>query len=247
MIIACPKCETTFSLADELYKPGKKARCSQCGNIFPMPEEAEEDFDDDFPPLEDSGKTKPGAFKKRLPLILAGVGVFFLILLGYGGYMVYSSFTGSGSPKVDPGAPAAVAQQTELERRIMSIGLDEIKQFQVDNANIGKIMVIQGVAVNNSSSNKDFIAVEARLLDVNGKIISRVQQLCGVRPTLFQLQNLGEKELRDVLNRRDTIMINNTNLPPYSRTPFVVVFTKPPQTTRSFEVQVLDVHDSPPQ
>ncbi len=38
MILVCPQCETTFALPDELYKPGRKARCSQCGFVFPMPE-----------------------------------------------------------------------------------------------------------------------------------------------------------------------------------------------------------------
>lgn len=34
MIISCPRCETTFFLADALCRPGRRGRCSLCGNIF---------------------------------------------------------------------------------------------------------------------------------------------------------------------------------------------------------------------
>ena len=38
MIVACPQCETKFDIPDDKYRPGRKARCSNCGNVFPLPE-----------------------------------------------------------------------------------------------------------------------------------------------------------------------------------------------------------------
>lgn len=37
MIVTCPNCETQFNLADELYVPGRKARCSVCSFVFILP------------------------------------------------------------------------------------------------------------------------------------------------------------------------------------------------------------------
>lgn len=38
MIVTCPSCATKFEVPDDKYRPGRKARCSNCGFIFPLPE-----------------------------------------------------------------------------------------------------------------------------------------------------------------------------------------------------------------
>ena len=41
MIATCPNCETRFEIPDDKYRPGRKARCSNCGFVFPLPERDE--------------------------------------------------------------------------------------------------------------------------------------------------------------------------------------------------------------
>jgi predicted Zn finger-like uncharacterized protein len=54
MIVACPQCETKFEIPDDKYRPGRKARCSNCGNVFPLPELAASSTGDaGVPSLED--------------------------------------------------------------------------------------------------------------------------------------------------------------------------------------------------
>lgn len=38
MLTTCPQCHTKFNVPDQLYQPGKKARCSVCAHVFPLPE-----------------------------------------------------------------------------------------------------------------------------------------------------------------------------------------------------------------
>lgn len=38
MIVTCPNCETKFEIPDDKYRPGRKARCSNCGHVFVLPE-----------------------------------------------------------------------------------------------------------------------------------------------------------------------------------------------------------------
>lgn len=38
MLVTCPNCQTTFNIPDAAYKPGRKARCSSCAFVFPLPE-----------------------------------------------------------------------------------------------------------------------------------------------------------------------------------------------------------------
>lgn len=40
MIVTCPDCETQFDIPDDKYRPGRKARCSNCGVVFALPEPA---------------------------------------------------------------------------------------------------------------------------------------------------------------------------------------------------------------
>lgn len=258
MIIACPRCETSFSLPDALYKPGKKARCSQCGNVFPMPAMPGEDLEPGpgvgqvYAPSP-TAETKAGAvpfWKKHLPLLAAAAAVCLFLVLGYGGYLVYKSLTAPAAPgvaaqKTDEGGGQRPEKQAEFERLIGSISLDEVRQFVVDNAKIGRIAVIQGVAINTSQTPKEYVAVESRLMDANKRVLAQVRQLGGVPLTLFQLQYLSEAEMKDTLNNRIIIMTNNTNIPPGGRVNFVTVFTKVPEDMKTFEVRVIDVREAP--
>ena len=251
MIIACPRCETGFSLPDEQYRPGKKARCSQCGNIFPMPKDDRETatssgFGETAVPVKAEASLVDKR-KKYLPFIIAAAALCLLLVLGYGGFLVYRSFTstpGHTTQQDDTPRPDA-AKQAEFERLISAISLDEVRQFVVDNAAIGRLAVVQGMAINVSQAPKEYIAVEARLLDANKRVLAQVQQLCGVPLTLFQLQSLSEQELQQALNNRISILTNNTNIPPGGKVSFMLVFTKIPTNMRTFEVRVIDVREAP--
>jgi hypothetical protein len=258
MIIACPRCETTFTLPDELYKPGKMARCSRCSLVFPMPVSEEDlgepglSYGEVAPPLA-AGKTG----SKRIVRLLAmgGAALGLLALLCYGGYLVYSSLSPSQpAPERDTAASPAGQERTERSPEISAdeqaridsiIYLDEIRQFVVENTKIGKLMIIQGVAVNRSAGNKDYVRIRARLLDEKGQQLEEIELYCGVPLTLFQVQNLSREDLQEALNNRVAIMTNNTNIPPGGKTDFVVVFPNPPETVRRFEIRVTEVRDSP--
>ena len=260
MIITCPKCETTFSLPDELYRPGKKARCSQCSVVFVMP--AAEPAEDIDAPIHanysftSGGVNASGTGSQKRWYIFLGLACALVAVLLYGAYLIYSSYTPSAPSRpvadtqpavADSSAapPAVQSAQKAADQLINSISLDDIRQFLVENVEIGRLMVIQGFAVNSGETSKDYIRIEARILDEDNNVLVRPQQVCGVPLTLFQLQTLTEKDLEETLNNRTPILVNNTNVPHNGKVPFVVVFPNPPETMRTFEVQVVDVQESP--
>ena len=254
MLIVCPRCETTFTLPDALYKPGKKARCSNCGLVFAMSAPVLENRSaaasvEKVQPVAVPAPDKKLPFHVRYRKALTGsTALFLLFFLGYGAWLIIGSFAGGSKAPVaehqTQGQEEAPAQAGH-ERLISGISLGEIRQFQVDNTLVGKIMVIQGVAVNVSDSYKDFITIEARILDANGNTLGEpVQQLCGVSLTLFQLQSLNAEELRTTLNNRITILTYNTSIAPGGTVPFVVIFPSPPANMKKFEVRVISVRDA---
>lgn len=257
MIITCPRCDTSFSLPDELYKPGKKARCSNCGFVFAMPDAPEQSYQPE--PSSIVGESAPSAASEESPkpaksgllrLVSILVTIPLVLLLIYGAYLVLNAYmfqpgSTSSSPAGGNGTTAAAGPLSGQDQLVNNISLEEIRQFLVDNMEIGKLMVIQGYAVNNSEVFTDYISIEARVLDGNNKVLAKVQQICGVPLSLFQIQSLPEKALQESLNNRTTILVNNTNIAPNGRVPFVVVFPNPPESMRTFEVQVVDVRESP--
>lgn len=250
MLITCPKCETTFALPDELFKPGKKARCSQCGNVFAMTLPAGDAPAPEAPAKKEKEKKAASGsfFAAQKKKIIAGVAVLLLCVLGYGGWLMASSmFGGAEEEVVAPELTAEEQAKAAHERMLKTVALEDIRQYLVDNNQFGRGMVIQGVAVNVSDSNKDYITIEARLLDAQNRILTHVQQLCGVSMSLFQLNTLSAEEIKEFLNNRITILTNNTNIPPGGRVPFVVVFPEPSSKMKAFEIHVIDVRESPVQ
>jgi predicted Zn finger-like uncharacterized protein len=247
MIITCPQCDTSFSLPDELYRPGKKARCSNCGNVFAMPA-LDAGQGATFTAPAEAVAPRPAPAKKR-GIVPAAVAIVLLGLLTYGGFLIYSGYfagdKAAADGKLQAAAPAVQNATKPSPNLVNSISLEDIRQFLVDNVEFGKLMVIQGFAVNTAGTGKDYISVEARVLDDNNTVLAQTTQLCGVPLTLFQLQTLPERELKETLNNRTTILVNNTNVPVGGKVPFVVVFPNPPAGMRTFEVQVVDARNTP--
>ena len=252
MIVSCPRCETAFSLPDEAYRVGRKVRCSQCGNVFLLPELPVADL-----PLPPPSPSRPAKEKKATPkkspklLIIMFVALFISLGgLGYAGYILYHYISTPSAPvEASPTAGMSAEERRkyeEHEARLKQIVLEDIRQFVVKNDKLGNIVVVQGRAVNKSTEPKDLITVEARLLDANNTLLASHQQLAGVTLSLFQLQVLGEKELAEALNNKIEILTNNTNVLPGSQVPFVIVFSAMPKNLAWFEVRPVDVKESVP-
>uniref|UniRef100_A0A7V3ZSY5 Zinc finger/thioredoxin putative domain-containing protein n=1 Tax=candidate division WOR-3 bacterium TaxID=2052148 RepID=A0A7V3ZSY5_UNCW3 len=71
IIIECPFCKTKYKLPKEKAKPGIKARCKKCGNIFPIAAIEEKKEERKYVPPKDEEERKLYEKAKRLARILA--------------------------------------------------------------------------------------------------------------------------------------------------------------------------------
>ncbi len=271
MIVACPGCETKFNVPDDKYAPGRKARCSSCGNVFALPEiddsvapqtpfveqAAPDAPDEKFPAMPEEGyfqepddvvlPTAGGAPSRgrKIKKLLAVLGIVCLAtLLGYGGYKVFSSFRGGKQTTAPAGPTAAELAQQELAERL---ALKNVRQYMVtNNDKAGRMMVVEGKVINNFTVPKDLIKLEVTLYDDKGKALAVKEQYCGITLSLFQLQILSKKELEDALNNRLDILSNNTNILPKKDVPFITVFFNPPETAYELGVKIVDAKDPAP-
>ena len=238
MLIPCPKCETTFSLADELFRPGRKARCSHCGNIFPMalPETASsaQPGVGTLPPLDGTAVAEKKQ-RRRMSVILFAVATLCVLGIGLGGWMVFRSFSTSTPVATTPEGKNASAGvnvegtpdstlKPDPAAKVRDIDLVDVRQFIVKNDTLGDMVVIKGRAVNNFQEAKRFITVEARLYAQNGTVLAEQRRVCGADPFLTQLQVLTEAGLEEALSNRVEILVNNSNVRHGDSTPFWFVF-----------------------
>ena len=258
MIVTCPKCSTRYNLPDAAAKPDAKARCTVCKHVFSLAEVVAPSVGGQTPGHDaasasgsdvsdiigevkgynlDATPPKPEEKKrKRTSLVVALV---MLLLVG----------AGAGAWKFWPrGADMAVdeaAQKLAASEQIKNIALRNVRQYYINNEKLGQVSVIEGRVVNNFTSPRELIKVEASLYDKNGATVVSKTQLCGTTVSLFHLQVLGEQELETALNNKIDILTNNTNIPSAGEVPFMVVFYNPPSTVTEFGVKVVEARTPP--
>ncbi len=241
MIVSCPNCKTKYRVSDEAIRPeGTKLKCTKCGHIFVYKK------DQSIDNIDTSKKIyleKPVADKKKLGLIVGIICGF--ILMGVAGWYLYpmvSKYFPKKEKKINQ--TTAASNGTSLDA-IKKIALEDVKQYFVKNDIVGKLLVIQGKAVNHFNKPKALIKIEATLYDDKGNVLEKKDILCGNTLSLFQLQSWPKKRLEDELNSKVGILMKNTNIPPGGSVDFMVIFYNPPPNMSEYGVKVIQAEDIP--
>lgn len=260
MIVTCPQCSTKYNLPDASARPGAKARCTVCKLVFTLEQGTGEEqalhskasaprdestlpdvsdivagvqgynLDDMAPPAKPDGG-------KRSVLVIALV----VLVLALGGFAVWKFMQIHKADK----AAAEAARQARATEQIKDIALRSVRQYYINNEKVGQVSVIEGRIVNNFTTPKELVKVEASLYDKDGNTVVSKQQLCGTTVSLFHMQVLSEQELETALNNKIDILTNNTNIAPGGEVPFLVVFYNPPSTVTEFGVKVVEARNPP--
>lgn len=272
MLITCPECRTKYRVDEEkISSETVKLRCSRCGFVFTArpeepasepeaaPEEAKagtEEQQQEEAEAEDSfyeeiiGSAEPGynleqkvALKKPGPVwILA---LLLLVALGAGAYALYPAWM-HWIPFLDAGQSQQTLPQKEEAPRsaIKNIELRDVSQYMVQNEKIGRLLVIEGKAVNESSAPKKMIKVEAKLFGSKGEVIESKSFLCGNTVSLFQLQVMDRDELLSALTSKTGVLTNNNNVGPGEAVEFMTAFVQPPDSLSEFSLRVIQAREA---
>ncbi len=253
MIITCPQCKTRYRLAEHLLKDqGGKVRCSRCSHVFQAPppaaagrpalseqgsppdQGAEEPFRNETEPNASSAK-KPA---RRLSLLLL---VLLLVLLLIGaGYLYFPQIKSRLPFSGDASQPGSLSQKEDSALSDLSqITFTDVRQYMVDNEKIGKLLIIEGKAVNESSVPVEMIKIQSEIFDENGNSLQRKSFYCGNTLSLFQLQVLNQKEMESALKSKVGVLTNNSNLGPEQEVSFMTIFYNPPEAMAEFSLKVV--------
>jgi predicted Zn finger-like uncharacterized protein len=203
----------------------------------------------DLEDTEELAGVKPRRAKSRLPLILAALAFLVLGSLGAAYFLdllpdsLNRTLTNMGLPAKPvevTGQPEKDAQPPAEADAVSQIALENVRQYNVANEKAGRLIVIEGKAVNNFPAARDHVAVEATLFDAGGTALVTKNVLCGNVLSYFQLQILSRTEIETALSAESGVLANNTNIQPGQGAPFMIVFFEPPAGVAEFGVKVAD-------
>lgn len=253
MIITCPKCNTKYRFKEELLKPeGTKLKCSKCKHIFTFYPEKEKDSKESVNEkkqakaeekiklsLEEPTIDKKSS--KNIKNIIIALVVIILIsgTVGYFYPLISKKIPFLSHKK---GLKQISTNATKIES-VKKIDLKDIKQYVVDNERIGKILVIEGRAVNRFDKPKELIKIKATLYDSKGTPLAQKTILCGNKLSLFQLQSWTKDHLEKELNSKVGVLMKNTNLQPGMGVDFMVLFYNPPENVSEYGLEVIQAMD----
>ncbi|MFP4285617.1 MAG: DUF3426 domain-containing protein, partial [Desulfovermiculus sp.] len=233
MIIACPECKTKYRLSEEKVKSeGTRVRCSRCGHVFKAtpeddissqlsrgqesgPSRQSESDDDLFSTVpgreEDQTRRRPRRRKWNILVFI----VIIVLLLGSGVYIFWPQIETTILPvSSQPKDEIELSQKDEDPEHTQAIALKDVRQYMVDNQSVGRILVIEGQAVNTSESPKQMIKIMATLFDKQGRRVAEKEFLCGNTASVYELQELTQEELKKILSAQAGILASNSHVPP---------------------------------
>lgn len=257
MQVTCPNCKSCFRLPVGL-KDGVQLRCSVCGNIFTY--DLQKTPSEERSPINtiqgaegqdsslslDTNLSQELGIKKKTSHTGLTICLFLLVLLGAGYcawvyspqfktlvYRISATLTDSLTGK------ATNKPQIQPEQKLPStpasnekITLSNVRQYFVNNDNVGRILVIEGEVENIPSTKGQKVILDAALIGTDKKSLQEKKQAAGVKLTQTQLQMLGQDELEGQIMAGE-IPENTTQIP------FMVLFYNPPAGVSEFAVKIV--------
>ncbi|MEW6616358.1 MAG: DUF3426 domain-containing protein [Thermodesulfobacteriota bacterium] len=237
MIVQCERCQTKFKLDDErVPEGGAKARCSKCQHTFAIVKPTT------TPGIGTTGQLKgenEGVKSGRFPLKSMVALLVLFVVVGGGVFLYWDKLVeinwkifSMSNLRDYLGSRISPDENTILPKF-------QIRGYYIDNINVGRIFVIEGKAINNSSEAKGFIKVKGALFDSMGNKLAEREVFCGNILSKEELMKLEADQIDSCLNNPAGEFSINQNVPPQKSIPFMVVFFDLPEGLKEFRVSVV--------
>ena len=185
--------------------------------------------------------------KSKAPAVI----LMLLLLIGICGgvaYYLYPDLVARYLPFLAGGEETDAGDQgnaTIDKEAVRNIGLENVRQYYMENDKLGPVCIIDGAVVNNFSTPKELIEIRASLLGPAGEVLVEKTQKCGVTLTQFELSVFTEEQIEEALNAKVSILMANTNVRPGDSVDFMVVFADPPENVSEYVVKVVGAENPP--
>jgi predicted Zn finger-like uncharacterized protein len=267
MIIQCRICQTKYRFDETKIPPdGVWVRCTRCQKVFfqhpPLSSLVEMDKSDatdqsalgaartadmrdlskvpeldELPELSEARSPAKRAWVWALGAILlvfvAGVGSLFM-------FPQYGQLAMKELNALFPGLASFNAQEAPAPMvGPAQVKVVEVKQRFVNNALLGNIRIVEGVAMNTSPYPMARMKVSGELFDMIGTPVRQSAAFCGNLLTDEELGIMSEEQIFRELANPQGSDVPNDKIAPNGTIPFMIIFIRePPGVTRTFVTPV---------
>jgi hypothetical protein len=212
----------------------------------PLPKKTGNDRQEkeDAAPLQDKSTVTKRPSRMRTGILFA---IFVVVTIGYlcmypeTGYRIMHRFA-SGVPFFDQIVLFEKDQRAAPAEQVIFVN---VRQRLVNNASMGDIRVVEGLAVNQSALSLAKIKVIGKLYNSRGTLLAERISLCGNIITDEKLGILSEEEIQTALSVPSGSDVPYGKILPASPIPFMIVFTREPADVDKATVTLLDAEKLP--
>lgn len=268
MIIQCRICQTKYRFDETRIPPdGAWVRCTRCQKVFfqyppllPLevdkPEASEQpqafaadlktvdmrspDEIQNFPEIAELSEPRPPA-KRIWVWVLSAI--LLLLAAGGGSFFLFPEYGQLAMKELNALFPG-LASFTAQEASVPAVGpaqvkIVDVKQRFINNALLGNIRIVEGVAMNTSSYPMARIKVRGELFDMIGTPVRDSSAFCGNLLTDEELGIMSEEQIFRELANPQGSDIPNDKIAPNGTILFMIVFIREPAgVTRTFVMPV---------
>ncbi len=193
-----------------------------------MPADTLGDIEEPAPITRSKKKTK-----RTNPLTVA---LLIFLLLAAGGYFAYKSFFSKG---FDPEKVLSLFSGNEDPLANLENAEMKTQYYYVMNAQVGKILILEGIIINHSQLGRGRIKVRVTLYDKSGKELSRSESYCGNILDLAELETLSKDEITKLLSVEAGKKFDNAHIKPNESIPYMLAVFSVPEGTDGFVVTIV--------
>ena len=129
-------------------------------------------------------------------------------------------------------AQVPTQEQNSNNIDLHSLRLEKVRQYFVDNENVGRILVIEGQVVGQKPFLPSTVHVEAVIIGEDKKPLEKKEQKVGGNLSLLQLQKMDKEELE---NSQYSALDSNVKRQEFH---FIVIFYNPVKTVSEFTIKI---------
>ncbi len=198
-------------------------------------EEAERE--EEVEEVEEPVEPRPIVKKRRRSRLWITILLIVLIIAG-GGYALVR-FKPDFLPESFPLFKRPLSKDQAFDMGNKRLSFKDLNGSFVNSKKAGKLFVVKGLVTNMYPDKRSFIRIRSNILDSKGKAVKSKIVYAGNPISDKELSSLSMEEVDNRLRDKFGKNKMNTNIPPNSSIPLMIVFANLPQDLSEFEVEAI--------
>ena len=187
--------------------------------------------------VEEAVKPRPIVKKRRRSRLWITILLVILIIAVGGAALVV--FKPDFLPESFPLFKRPLSKDQAFDMGNKRLSFKDLNGSFVNSKKAGKLFVVKGLVTNMYPDKRSFIRIRSNILDSKGKAVKSKIVYAGNPISDKQLLSLSMEEVDNRLRDKSGKNKMNTNIPPNSSIPLMIVFGNLPQDLSEFEVEAI--------